>query len=311
MVWAAGDLGFRFQRVQHLVESLACAECGGPPGGRCRAFRPAWGPWPYQHAGVRTFGVAVIAPAGAPHHGHVAVVPGGRSSNRAAFRDNAVSAGGIHRRWDSRSASSHRFDARPDTRPNVRATDRSATFQPPMSRQRDERGPPLDRNQRFGDSQRPQLDAPRWVRPEDRVSPQGQAPARPDAGSPPTATRPHGGVPARTPGTADVPRSPGMWGGNRGPAESRHVSSTAPAASRAISTIRGDGPVATMSHHRWRRITGSSIPRGAQQEPRGSAPEFRARGPEVTREFRAASRHQDAQRDWTAASPDARLLGRV
>ena len=72
-------------------------------------FRPAWGPWPYQHAGVRTFGVAVIAPARAPHHGHVAVVPGGRSFNRTAFRENAVSAGGIYRRWDPRSASSHRF----------------------------------------------------------------------------------------------------------------------------------------------------------------------------------------------------------
>ena len=50
-------------------------------------FRPAWGPWPYQHAGVKTFGVAVIAPAGAPHHGHVAIVPGGRSFSRTAFRE--------------------------------------------------------------------------------------------------------------------------------------------------------------------------------------------------------------------------------
>ncbi len=259
-------------------------------------FRPAWGPWPYQHVGVKTFGVAVIAPRGSAHHGHVAVVLGGRSFNRTAFRENAVIAGGIYRRWDPRSASSHRFGARPDARPNVRAADRSATFQPPMSRQRDgepmsrlrdERGPPLERNQRFGDSQRPQLDAPHWVRPENRVSPQGQAAARPNGGSPPSAMRPQGAVPARAPGAADVPRSPGMWAGHRGAAESR--------------PRQFDGARRFESHQpdprRWARRDdvapsaaqdpGPSMPRGAQrshmQASERADPEGRRVGPPVSR----------------------------
>ena len=48
-------------------------------------FRPAWGPWPYAHVGVKTFGVAVVTPVGPRGHGHGAVVMGGRISGRSAF----------------------------------------------------------------------------------------------------------------------------------------------------------------------------------------------------------------------------------
>jgi hypothetical protein len=161
-----------------------------------------------------------------------------------------------------------------------------------MSRLRDERGPPRDRNQRFGDSQRQQLDAPHWVRPQDRVSVQGQAGARPDG--PPTAIRPPGGAPARAPGAADGPRSPGMWAGNRGAVEAR--------------PRQFDGARRSESHQhdapRWARRDdvapsaaqdhGPSMPRGAQ--PRASTGEGRSRAP-------------DAQRDWTAASPDTSVPG--
>ena len=63
----------------------------------------------------------------------------------------------------------------------------------------------LDRNQRFRDSQQQHLDAPHWVRPQDRMSVQGQAGARPHGGPPPACRcwPPPGGVPARVPGAGE------------------------------------------------------------------------------------------------------------
>ena len=172
--------------------------------------------------------------------------------------------------------------------------------------------PPLDRNQRFGDSQRHAAGraalghGPR-IEMSAAGSGRGAAAMR---GPPPSAIRPPGGVPARAPGAADVPRSPGMWSGNRGAARVTPASvRRGPPLREPSATTHGDGPVATMSHRRRRRIPGRAC-RGARNRSHVEAlREVRSRGPDGTREFRAAPRHQDAQRDWTPASPDARVPG--
>ncbi len=270
-------------------------------------FRPAWGPWPHRHVGVNTFGVGVIAARAPSRHGQVAVVAGGRLHGRSAFHQNTVSGGGIYRRWDPRSVSSHRSGAPSLMRPGVRATDRNATFRPPMSRQANERRLPLERNQRFGEGQRPQLEAPRWVRPQERMIPRESATARPDAAQPRSGTRPQGGTAARPAPGADVARSPGLWTGNRNSGESR---------SRHF-----DGRPRFEGHQRpqqdargWARRndvarpgaqdSGPGIPRSVQQQPhRGGAAAGRPRGADGTREFRARPHHQGGPRTGPGFGP--------
>jgi hypothetical protein len=307
-------------------------------------FRPAWGPWPHHHVGVKYPGAKVhgaVAFAGGerPKQGHGAMVTNGRSHDRTAFRGNTVSAGDIYRRWDPGSVSSHRAavrpdgrprvrsDVRPDVRPGVRATDRSAPLRPPVSSQRDERRPRLDHDQRLGGGQRPQLDAPHWVRPgdRDRITPRDRVAARPGA-APPSAIPPQGNIPARRPAGADKPRSPsgtdrtrppagadrtrssGSWTGDPNAAGSRprqfdggrrFESQQRPQQDPRRSVRRDD--VAPSAAQRPR----PNIPPSVQQQPRREAVEAPSRRPDAKREFRAPPRQHDSQRDSARTSPPA------
>ena len=130
LVRAAGDVGLRLQLLLLLVESVACASVVA-----CLAAGAV------LPSGVGTVAVSTCRRedfrcrggrgrrAAAPRARRRR--PGGRIHDRRAFRENPASAGGIYRRWDPRSVSSHRFGVRPDARPErACGRDRSATFQP-------------------------------------------------------------------------------------------------------------------------------------------------------------------------------------
>jgi hypothetical protein len=176
-------------------------------------FRPAWGPWPHYHAGVKNFGLVVVAPGHPPRPGAGVIVKNGRTYNRAAFRESTLGAGDIYRRWDSHSVSSPRPSVRvpSEARPSVRASDRNALVQPPESRQRDDRGSRIDRNERIGEGQRP-VEAPHWVSPEDRVTSRDRPTVRQDAAPPRSSVRSQfGTTTVRAPATVGTPsRSPAV-----------------------------------------------------------------------------------------------------
>jgi len=190
-------------------------------------YRPAWGPWPHHHVGVKHPGVphhgAAVVPAKPwPHKTRPAVAPT-RLHDRNAFHPNGTGVRDIYRRWDPKSAANGRSGPRPDPQRAARPTrDRDARVSPPASRQTQERR--YDRNQRLGEGQQPRVDAPRWVRPDDRVNPpdRGVAPSSPGARADRNqrfgdGQRPRPDAPQRVrpqeratpPGQAAAPSSPG------------------------------------------------------------------------------------------------------
>ena len=144
-------------------------------------YRPAWGPWPYRHAGVKHppvahHGAAVRPVKAWPRHEHSRAAAGTRDRDRNAFHADRSGMRDIYRRWDPRSASENRSRSRSDSQaagPSKR--DRDAIS--PGSRQRDDQARRLERNQRPGDGQRARVDAPRSVRPQDRGGAQDRAAA--------------------------------------------------------------------------------------------------------------------------------------
>jgi hypothetical protein len=261
-------------------------------------FRPAWGPWPHAHVGVKTSTVAIVAPA----RWH-----GARIHGRGAFHDSPAVAGGIYRRWDSRSVpnvSSHRFSARGDTRPSFRGVDRGALSGPPHSPERDGRAPWRERNQWSGERQRSHVDPPRWARPDgrrDRTSSWDRTVQSFDPS--PRRMQPPGAAPARTPPGADQPRSPGLW---RGAVPShRHGGAIEPRAHAPDRTRAAEGRQRGRQDDRgWARRDSAwprgsldaapASPRSMQQQPFRPA----AAGPRAAdrmREFRAAPRQRAAQ----------------
>jgi hypothetical protein len=193
-------------------------------------YRPAWGPWPHHHAGVKHphHGVAVVPAKPWPHQTRPPVAPT-RLHDRNAFHADGTGMRDIYRRWDPQRAANGRLGPGSDARRAARPTrDRDSRVSPPASRRTLE--PRYDRNQRLGEGQRPRVDAPHWVRPQERATPPGQAAAprspgvradrtqrsgdgqrpRPDASQ---RVRPEDG--GRPQDRAAAPRSPGLRGSPR------------------------------------------------------------------------------------------------
>jgi len=135
-------------------------------------YRPAWGPWPHHHVGVKY-------PAGAPHavvpakhwpsRPHAPVIGGTRDYGSRGFRAERPGMRDIYGRWEPERGADRTSASRPQTRRTDRtqgARDRSETVaRPPRDsqEQRFERGQP----RRDGEQARPE--PPRWVRPHEEV----------------------------------------------------------------------------------------------------------------------------------------------
>lgn len=135
-------------------------------------YRPAWGPWPHHHVGVRY-------PAGAPHavvpakhwpaRPHAPVIGDARDYGSHGFRAERPGVRDIYRRWEPPSAGDRTSVSRPPRRPSERtpgARDRSdAVVRPP----RDGQEQRFDRSQPRRDSEQARPEPPRWVRPHEEV----------------------------------------------------------------------------------------------------------------------------------------------
>ena len=305
LVRAAGDLGLRLQLLLFLVESVACASVVArlaagavlPSGVGTRGRIDHVGREDLRCGGRRR-------PAGRANHGHGAVVVGGRNPrSQRVSRESRERGRHLPPLGPAQCFEPPLRRAQPDARPGVRATDRSAAFRPPMSRQRDERGPPLDRNQWFGESQRPQAGRAALGQargPSRSIQPAGSsgraarrgihraARCGRQAASPP-ARRPPQTCRARPVcGTAIVPRrvtpAPVRRRAARFDGRSERAHLDAP---RRCRTASGAG---FQIEHAAERPTAAAWSRGAQIP-----------GPDGAREFRAPPRRQDAQRDWGGA----------
>ncbi len=315
-------------------------------------FHPAWGPWPHHHIGVNRLavahhGVAVVpAKVRAAHH-HRPVVEGGRDHGGNAFRANRTDMGDIYRRWDPQHVPGSRSTARPDPqRAGRRTRDPVGMIPPPASRQRAEQGTRLNRNQRTGDGRPPRVDAPRWIRPEQRVNPQdrsavqnapgarrdsnqqgvglGERP-RVDApqdramelGSPGLRrpTLPRGGATSRAPAAGVTPRSPGSPANNANAAEPRQRQSDR---RRRLESQQGIPPEV------WRRGSRTdatppamrnprpSLPPRARQQPSGQTSNAPSGSRDATRQSRRIPSYQhESRRDRTRPSAAGSAPGGV
>ena len=291
-------------------------------------FRPAWGPWPHHHVGVRHFNPVGVVPAktwsGHPHTRHF--VAGSGERDRHAFRGHRSGMHDIYRRWDPQ----HTARSGPRFGSPVRGDatrERSPSFH--------------DRaDQRHGQ----RADAPRWVRPGDRTNFQdgssGQRAMRPgersnfqDGSSSQRWMRPgdraagqdrswvrRPGDRMTPPDRAAAPRSPGLRVEPRTP-----LGASPPAATPRSPGLRVDDPAAQSRQrqfdHRERigdsRRTQPDIQRrlfrqeGAAPPQQDSSPNIppRMRQPswsDTGRQFRGAPQREDFRRErWRSPAANA------
>jgi hypothetical protein len=251
-------------------------------------------------------GAAVIPAKVWPTPGHRWPAAGTGGQDRHAFRADRPGAHDIYRRWDPGQASHSRAGPRPDAGLAERGgRDRHAAAL--SFRQGDPQGRRFDHNQRLEDRRQwPRADAPRWVRPADRMNSQDRAAA---PRSPGVHASPRPGPVA--PPAWTTPRSPGLLADDPRGARSHPR--------QFDRRVRPDSEQG-MQPEVPRRVFRDDVRRPALQDPRPSMPprmrqQERRRSvnappswPEARREFRSPPR-QELRRDQTRFPPAASAPG--